>query len=144
MRFPIAILVLVSACSLSVLIAQQPKPAWDGIYSDAQAERGKPLFTEFCRDCHGDANGTPRAPAVMGPAFAARWQRKPVRELFEYIHSRMPYNSPGGLTRAQNAEILAFMLKMTQVPAGTKDFVSPSAEGEGSPARGVAFYSADQ
>jgi hypothetical protein len=58
----------------------------------------------------------------------------------------MPYNSPGGLTRTQNADILALMLRRSNVPAGTKDFAPPQFEGggEGSASRGLAFYTEDQ
>src|SRR5262245_37197453 len=98
MRFKFLLTGIAATLAMQIIIAQPQSAgaaAWNGIYSDAQAERGKPLYNENCRECHGDANGTRRAPAIVGPAFAARWQRKPAEELFEYIQSRMPYSSPG-------------------------------------------------
>jgi mono/diheme cytochrome c family protein len=148
MRFRVLFTGVLAALAAQVIVAQPgpstPAPAWNGLYAEAQADRGKALYTENCRECHGDANGTPRAPAIMGPAFAARWQRKPVSELFEYMQSMMPFNSPGGLSRTQNADILGFMLRSSGVAAGPKDFVPPTLNGEGGQARGLAFYTEDQ
>src|ERR1700704_140699 len=118
MKFRIAILIAVLPITLQVLSARQAsKATWDGMYSEAQAKRGEALYTENCLACHGkDLGGGDRAPAAGGPAFIARWQNKPVHELFEYVQTKMPYNSPGGLSRAQNADIIGFMLRQSKVP----------------------------
>lgn len=71
--------------------AQQPTsaPAWNGIYSEAQATRGGALYGTACLACHGrDLAGTDRAPAAGGPAFIAKWRTRPVIALFEYVHTR--------------------------------------------------------
>ena len=121
--------------------AQQAQSPWNGVYSAEQAERGETLYTQNCIACHGrDLTGGERAPGVAGPGLVARWGERPLRELLDYVQLQMPLNSPGGLTRQQNADILAFMLQRTDVTAGAEDLW---IDGEGSgpaPVRRSADY----
>src|SRR5687768_4645984 len=81
MKSQILVTALAAAVTLEIVGAQPQPPtpsSWSGIYSDARSERGRTLYAENCRECHGDSNGTPRAPAIMGPALTARWQKKPI------------------------------------------------------------------
>ena len=112
--------------------AQQPAPAsqWAGIYSEAQARRGQPLYADNCAACHGaDLEGTISAPALQAPMMAARGGRS-MAELFEYVQVFMPLTSPGGLSRAQNADILAYVFSKAGYPAGKTELpVAPDALG---------------
>ena len=103
--------------------AQQPTPsAWSGVYSAQQATRGEALYAQMCVICHGqDLTGTERAPEVAGPGLVARWGERPLRELLDYMQLQMPLHSPGGLSRHQNADILAFMLERSGGTAGAED-----------------------
>jgi len=110
--------------------AQQPaRPAgWTGAYSAPQAQRGAPLYAEMCAGCHGDAlAGDALAPALAGPAFLARWQNRGLNELQETLHNTMPQNSPGGMSRRQSADVLAFVLSKNGAQAGSKD-LEPGGE----------------
>ena len=101
---------------------------WAGSYSEAQAARGEKLYGGNCAVCHGpQLLGGDRAPAVAGPALAARWQAKPLPELLDYVHLQMPLHGPGGLSRQQSADIVAFMLKKSGVAAGAADLNGGSA-----------------
>ncbi len=92
---------------------------WAGIYTQAQVGRGEPLYVENCQPCHGaDLAGTISAPALSGAMMAARGE-KSLADLFEYVQIFMPWNSPGGLSPAQNADILAFVFSKAGFPAGT-------------------------
>jgi mono/diheme cytochrome c family protein len=100
--------------------AQQMKTQWDGVYSDAQAARGKAIYSDVCAVCHADnLYGTELAPSLRSAALTLRWGNRPLAQLFEYILSSMPLNSPGGLRRQQNADILAFILQEGKFPAGS-------------------------
>ena len=107
--------------------AQQAKPAaaagrsqWSGIYSDAQAKRGEPLYTAECAFCHGaELQGTFAAPALTASALSGRWQNKTLGDLFEYQRAFMPWTSPGGFSRDKNVDILAYVLKKGGFPAGS-------------------------
>jgi mono/diheme cytochrome c family protein len=95
------------------------KTQWDGIYTDEQASRGEPLYAKTCASCHGqDLAGTEKGPPVAGASFDANWSDVKLGELSERMRNTMPVDNPGSLTRAQNTDILAFMLKRAGAPAG--------------------------
>lgn len=139
--------------------AQQP-PSWDGLYAAAQVTRGEALYGSACIMCHGkDLSGGDRAPALAGAGFKGRWAQRPVKDLLDYTQTLMPLQGPGGLTRHQTADILAFVFAKNGAKAGTADFWVDGPEG-GSPAvkrsadfmkvatpstkKGEAYYTEDQ
>jgi len=106
--------------------ALQSQSSWDGIYSESQAERGEILYVSNCVVCHGpNLLGGQRAPAIGGPALTAKWITRSPDDLLDYMQLYMPLNSPGGLSRQQNSDILAFMLHKSGIEAGSKDFYTP-------------------
>jgi len=106
------------AC-LASLRCQPPASVWDGVYSEQQASRGKPLYVRECAACHGSSmNGGEEAPPLTGAAFMANWSGLTAGDLFERIRLSMPEGRPGTLSRQQNADILAYMLSVNQFPAG--------------------------
>lgn len=107
---------------VSSTVSAQGKSQWDGIYSEEQAKRGEPLYAEKCSSCHGaDMNGGEMAPGLAGGEFSANWNDLSLGDLFERMRISMPQNNPGSLSRQQNADILAAMLKKGNFPAGTTD-----------------------
>ena len=63
----------------------------------------------------------PVADRLAGPGFVARWSTRSLGELFDYMRSVMPLNSPGGLSAQQNADLLAFMLRRANYPPEAKE-----------------------
>lgn len=119
--------------------AQQPKkgaapaassaaPMAAGVYSDAQATRGDAIYAENCAQCHTPTlESGDLAPALTGPAFVARWTAgRALSDLFDYMRTQMPLNSPGGLTAQHNVDLLAFLLKKAGYPAGKVDLPASS------------------
>ncbi len=101
---------------------------WDGVYTDAQAARGEPFYVENCSMCHGlNLSGTILAPALAGPAFIAKWNRRPLKLVFDIIQTRMPLNLSGHLSPQQNVDVLAYMLKRGESPAGAKELAPTAA-----------------
>jgi len=99
---------------------QQAKTIWDGVYTAEQADRGAALYTEHCARCHGEAlGGVESAPALTGDTFNGNWEGVALSDLFERMRSSMPQDKPGSLSRAQNADVLAHMLKTGGFPAGS-------------------------
>ena len=93
---------------------------WDGVYTDEQAKRGDALYSERCAKCHGpDLAGGEMAPALAGADFKSNWSGLSVDDLFERIKISMPQDNPGGLSRQQTADILAFVLSRGGFPSGT-------------------------
>ena len=100
--------------------AQPPtKSIWDGVYTQAQADRGKALYAESCASCHGgELTGGEMAPPLAGGEFMAGWDGLTIGDLFERVRISMPQNAPGTLSGQQNADILAFMFSANKFPAG--------------------------
>ena len=103
----------------AVTAAQPSRTVWDGIYTDEQAARGEMLYAEQCAKCHGDTlGGQESAPALTGTTFYSNWEGEMLEPLFDRLRTTMPQDKPGSLSRSQNADILAFMLKAGGYPAG--------------------------
>ena len=119
-----AALCLARSVQPPAVIAQQVKSQWDAIYSEPQARRGQALYVENCVICHaGTLGGTDAAPALAGAAFIGKSKNKPLDELFEFMQIAMPVQSPGGLSRQQNADILAYMLQAGNFPSGPSELI---------------------
>jgi mono/diheme cytochrome c family protein len=108
------------------LDAQQARTVRDGVYTDAQAMRGSAIYKEKCEACHGPTLGGSLAPPLAGDAFAATWGG-PLSAIVDKIQATMPANDMGTLTRAQTADVLAFMLQTSRFPAGRAELSSEDA-----------------
>ena len=95
---------------------------WDGVYSEAQAQRGETAYRQWCVNCHGpELEGADMTPPLTGGTFTANWNDLSLGDLFERIRATMPLDKPGTLSRQQNADLVAFLLKANQWPAGTTE-----------------------
>jgi mono/diheme cytochrome c family protein len=101
------------------LFGQTSRSVWGGVYNADQATRGGALYAQQCASCHGtDLTGGESAPPLAGGEFLSNWNGLTLGDLFERIRVSMPADRPGRLSRAQDADVLAFMLRMNQFPAG--------------------------
>ena len=97
---------------------------WDGVYTDAQAERGHTLYMQSCARCHGaDLSGTFEIPPLVG-RFMPYWSGSSLDALFDYVSTAMPLSNLGSLSAAANADIVAFLLKSNDIPSGAKELGS--------------------
>ena len=109
----------------SRVAAQSTQSVWDGIYTAEQAKRGEPLYSQGCMRCHGqDLMGGEMAPALSDGQFKSNWDGVPVGGLFERIRVSMPADNPGGLSRQQYADILAYVFFKGGFPAGTTELAT--------------------
>jgi len=107
--------------------AQAGTSVWDGAYSDAQAERGAVQYQQHCGRCHGaNLAGTFETPPLMG-RFIPYWAGTTLDVLVDYINTAMPLDHPGALGRAADADIVAFILKSNNFPAGANELSADSA-----------------
>lgn len=120
--FLIAVGLILSA----LLYAQEASTIWNGVYTEAQAARGKALYAEQCAACHGDEPvGGSMGPGLVGDAFMADFMT--VGELADKIKQTMPANDPGMLTPAQTADLIAFLAMSNKWPTGEKELASDLA-----------------
>ena len=115
----LAVLVLAVVALAAADVTAQGPTVWDGVYTEAQARRGEPVYEAECSECHGPGmEGIDMAPALAGGDFVWIWDGLNLGDLFERIRISMPQADPTSVSRAQKAEILAYMLEMSGYPPG--------------------------
>jgi mono/diheme cytochrome c family protein len=94
----------------------------DGVYTAAQAERGKANFLSGrCGGCHQlDLSGD-RGPALKGDAFLSHWDNGSLNALFKKISETMPPNSANDTTDEAKIDIVAYLLQQNGFPPGAKE-----------------------
>lgn len=83
-----------------------------GVYTADEASEGRDLYMGFCAGCHAAVSHT-------GPEFRRKWAGQPLSELFGFMRINMPKNDPGSLDEYQYQVLLAYILQMNKMPAGT-------------------------
>src|SRR6266550_6011086 len=125
MRVRLAVMTIAGAAALTLALvplrAQGGKTTWDGVYSQAQAEKGSALFVDRCAKCHGPDGVGADAPALVGSEFGLDWDGMTVSQLFERTRTSMPQDNPESLSREEVALILAFLFQRNGFPAGSTD-----------------------
>jgi len=102
--------------------AQTQKSVLDGVYTEAQATRGQEAYRQECAGCHLDSlGGAGMAPGLVGDAFQKQWTDLTVGDLFERIRISMPQDSPAHLSRQAYIDIVAYILKANNFPAGSSE-----------------------
>ena len=96
---------------------------WDGVFTAAQAERGKNVAQQGrCTGCHGpELAGSERAPALKGDAFLSNWEDGSLNRLFLKIRDTMPPSNAEQVAAADKLDVLAYVLRVNGFPAGTAD-----------------------
>jgi hypothetical protein len=57
-------------------------------------------------------------PPIGGPKFLRNWNGRSLAALYEYARTTMPANNPGFLPDQELADVLAYMLQQSGLPAG--------------------------
>ncbi len=92
--------------------AAQPPAQSAGLYTTAQASRGEEVYAMVCSQCHMQAQHS-------GPVFATTWNGRRVFDLYDLIANSMPMNDPGSLSTQEYVDVVAYILKLNAVPAGS-------------------------
>jgi mono/diheme cytochrome c family protein len=115
------------AAMAAMVYAGGSASVWDGVYLDAQAARGKEVFSQNCSACRGKALEGKNGPALNSASFKDNWNGLTADDLFEYIKKSMPRGQAGILTREQTADIVAFLFTSNGFPAGAKELPNDAA-----------------
>lgn len=103
---------------------------WDGIYTVAQAERGRAVYESSCAACHGpDLGGTSEARPLAGERFMQDWSEDNLDNLFGRIQRLMPYDDPGSLDEGEYVDSLAYILQFNAFPAGDSELAADRIAG---------------
>lgn len=85
----------------------------EGVYTEAQAERGQQLMWDICAECHFEED-------YQG-AFFQDWVGATAWGLWESIWSTMPEDNPGGLAAQDYSDAVAYMFKLNGLPPGDEE-----------------------
>lgn len=98
---------------------------WDGVFTAAQAEAGKALYTTNCQTCHGaTGRGGPGGPAITGAFFNKNWVDSSVLDFYTFAHTQMPPGKAGTIGNEQDyVNIVAYVLEMHGADPGTSEMV---------------------
>jgi hypothetical protein len=101
---------------------------WDGVYTSAQADRGKATFDLSCSRCHNaDLSGSERGPTLTGDKFLGNWLDGSLEPLFNFIRDSMPQGSANIVSDDSKVDILAYILRRNNVPPGKTELTTNAA-----------------
>lgn len=118
---------LVAAASLSASGAGGQEPAAtrsikDGVYTEIQANRGEREYGRTCEHCHGaglEGDAGREIPPLVSDPFMRNWNGKTLKELFDLLSRSMPADNRGGLSARTYTDLIAYLLRANDAPAGT-------------------------
>lgn len=139
-----------AALLCTAALSAADKTVWDGVYTEAQAARGKVAYEKGCQACHA-ANGaggfgiTYSGTALKGQRFVQTWEND-LTGLAAYAMSPPPgstlaqkeqrhgdSDAPRGgkdpLSAADHVDVLAYLFQLNGFPAGAAEL---TADGLGS------------
>lgn len=126
--FGVGVFAVCAVSSVPARVAAQGKSTVDGVYTNAQSERGAAVSKESCEVCHGEKfAGADMGPGLQPADFKAAWVGRSLGDLFEKINTTMPANEPGSLTPAKSADLVAYILKLNDFPTGEAELPSDMA-----------------
>lgn len=120
--------VATSACASGSAREAAPNPApapsppaavAEGIFTDAQAGRGRSTFDEACSDCHTNSE-------FRGGAFQRNWGRRTVYSFYRTVRSTMPDDNPGGLDEQVYLDVVSYILRMNGHAPGSSELAADS------------------
>ena len=96
----------------------------DGVYTDAQATRGRAAYERSCANCHAaDLSGF-SGPPLKTNLFMDRWREFNLNVLFDLIKDTMPRDAPGSLTEKDYLDIVSHILRTNGISAGSKELTA--------------------
>jgi S-disulfanyl-L-cysteine oxidoreductase SoxD len=137
MRFRLFIILVILLASSAAAARQTRRSIWSGVYTNAQADRGKEEYQKTCVRCHAasldgvqDANllgdFAPRF-SLRGTDFMERWREDTAQSLFDLIKKGMPpRNEPKAppivdLSDEAYLGLVAFIFQGNGFPAGDSE-----------------------
>jgi len=98
-------------------LAQEPvRSVKDGVYTAAQATRGRALYEEKCVNCHASR------------MWGQDWPEKSVFDIYDVVKNFMPEDNPGSLSATQARDVLAYILQNNKLPAGRLELPEADAD----------------
>ena len=90
-----------------------------GIFTEAQADRGRTTFDEVCSECHTSSE-------FRGRLFQSNWGRRTVYSFYRTVRSTMPDDNPGGLDEQVYLDVVSYVLSQNGHDAGAAELSADS------------------
>jgi hypothetical protein len=102
---------------------------WSGVYTAEQAARGEVQFQMQCAECHaGDLDPRTTTSRLVGERFMDRWREEKVSYLFNFVSTSMPRRAPASLTEAVYLDIISYLMRTNNFPAGKEPLTKAATE----------------
>jgi mono/diheme cytochrome c family protein len=119
----------VVAIGITVRAQDGAKTVADGVYTEAQAERGAAAYDGACGNCHRSDLGGASGPALRDQRFNQTYAGKDLKTLFTKVATTMPRGAPGSLGESAYLDIVAHLLKENGFGAGSRDLTVDGLDG---------------
>ena len=94
----------------------------NGVYTEAQANRGEREYGRTCEHCHGaglEGDAAKEIPPLVSDPFMRNWNGKNLKELFDLLSRSMPADNRGSLSARTYTDLIAYLLRANEAPAGS-------------------------
>jgi len=116
-----ALLAWTTLSASAIVDAQDTPRIWQGVYTDAQAARGKKEFESACIRCHGADLGGVSAPALKGDRFLQSFGNGSVDQLYLKIRDTMPPNFGTSISDDAKIDVVSYILQTNGYPPGARE-----------------------
>jgi len=123
-RVVVTIVALASAGAFYAAARAQERSAWDGVYTQDQAARGKGAYNAECLVCHGEegvGEVVDIAPALVGGTYVSNYDKQPLSVMFDRFRTTMPIGKENQLSAEMNADLVAYTLQLNGYPPGATE-----------------------
>ncbi len=87
-----------------------------------QVARGAAAYAANCSFCHGAELEGGNFPPLSGPNFTARWNDRPVSDLYDFARTQMPLGAGGSLAPETYVDLVALILATNGIEPGEAEF----------------------
>ena len=120
-------------CAAIVFLLSAPAHAtdiWSGVFTAAQAARGKDVYLTHCAAaCHiENLTGNGPSPGLAGDDFMLRWEDFSIAELKEKISTTMPKAAPASLSAEDYLAVTIYILAANGAQAGRTPLSAAAAD----------------
>lgn len=129
----IAVMSIVAGAGQTVSGQAGSKTVWDGVFTEAQATRGRTLYAQHCATCHGGNLQGGEYKSLTGDRFWTDYQETTVDYVLGQMSRNMPHSEDGSLKGTLGssvyADIMAHILSTNGFPAGARDLSAEAVVG---------------
>src|SRR5215831_925252 len=91
-----------SVAAVGVILAAAERTVWEGVFSAAQAQRGKAAYQANCASCHADdlAGGADQYECVLAPPLKEEgfMEARSFGDVYEWVRDHMPPQDPASVS----------------------------------------------